>query len=379
MTKPLLLEEKISIPHFDLTRQSQMLAGEIEETLRATLARGRFILGPEVKNFEEAFARYLGVQYAVGVGSGTDALLFSLKALGVTKGDEVIVPALTFVATAYAILHLEAEPVFADVHPETLTLDPASVRKRVTRRTRVILPVHLYGHPADMDPLKDLAGKRGIKIAEDACQAHGASWKGKKAGGLSDAGCFSFYPTKNLGAFGDGGMVVTSSAKIAEHVRRMRNAGRDPQGRHQELGWASRLDSVQAAVLNVKLKYLDQWNARRRAIAARYHRLLADIPLKLPREAKGAGHVYHLYAVRVPEQKRDALAKFLLEKGIETAVHYRLPVHRQPFYERLTTKNQRRLPIAEKVTSEILSLPLFPEMTEDEVDRVAAAISEFYA
>lgn len=366
------------IPHFDLSRQQETLGSEIEGALARVIGTGRFILGSEVKNFESSFADYLGAKYAIGVGSGTDALIFVLRALNLRAGDEVIVPAFTFVGTVFAILHAGARPVLADVDPNSFTLDATCAKKVMTRRSRVLLPVHLYGHTGNMGPLIDLARKRKLKIVEDACQAHGAAWKQKKAGTLGEAGCFSFYPTKNLGAFGDGGLVVTNSMTLAKRVSQMRNAGRDARGRHQELGWASRLDSLQAAILSLKLNYLESFIQKRRVLATRYHRQLRATPLQLPEEAPGAYHVYHLYAVRVPEGRRDALASHLAKKGIGTAIHYPQPVHRQPFYRSLFT-GRARFPVAEKVSREILSLPLYPELKEEEVDRVTEAVRQFYA
>lgn len=369
---------RAAVPHFDLTRQYEQLGPELEAAVQNVIKGGRFILGPQVAQFEESFAQYVGTRFALGVGSGTDALIFSLKALGIRENDEVLVPALTFVGTVFAILHLKARPVFVEVDPQTYNLDPSALNKAVTSRSRAVIPVHLYGQATAVDVMEEIARKRKLKVIEDACQAHGAVWAKKKAGSWGDAGCFSFYPTKNLGGFGDGGMVVTNLASVAETIRRMRNAGRDSLGRYQELGWASRLDTIQAAVLSVKLKYLDSFNEKRRAIAARYHSLLSSTPLLLPNETPEARHVYHLYVVRVPNGKRDALAKYLQEKGIGTAIHYHTAVHRQPFFRKLH-KKRLHLPVTEKLTGQILSLPMFPEMTEDEIERTTDTIRQFYA
>ncbi len=369
---------KISVPYFDLTRQRRELSSQLETVLKDVLESGQYVLSSAVRDFENAFARFCGSPYAVGVGSGTDALIFALKACGIEKGDEVVVPSFTFIASAFGISHAGARPVFADVDPRTYTLDPASVEKVLTRRTRAILPVHLYGQAADMEPLLALAKEKKLKVIEDACQAHGALWKNKKAGTLGDAGCFSFYPTKNLGAIGDGGMVLTSKASRAESVRRLGNLGRtslkDP---HWEFGWTSRLDALQAGVLSVKLKFLDSFNEKRRKIAERYKKNLKDTPLVLPYEREDGRHVYHLFVVRVPNRRRGPLQKFLQEEGVPTRVHYPQPIHRQPPYLEFA-KALKRLPVTEMLAKEILSLPIFPEMKEEEIDRVCEVIRRFY-
>ena len=366
------------VPYFDLTRQYEKLKKDLDALLLKTAASGRYVLGAAVEEFERAFADYCGVSYGVGVGSGTDALSFALRALGIRKGDEVIVPSFTFSASVFCILHAGAAPVFADVDLETFTISPESVEKILTRRTRAILPVHLYGQSADMDALGAIAKKKKLKIIEDACQAHGALYKGKKTGSLGDAGAFSFYPTKNLGALGDGGMLLTQNEKIAEKAMRYRNLGRrelkDP---HTELGWTSRLDALQAVVLTLKLKNLDIFNEDRRRVAAHYFKCLKTTPLVLPREAEGRYHVYHLFVVRVPGGKRDALRERLAEEKIQTMLHYPLPVHRQPF-ARPFAKKTKHLKVTNQISKEILSLPMFPEMTLEEVERVADAIQRFY-
>ena len=366
------------MPYFDLTRQYQMLQPDIEALVLEILASGRYIFGNRLVDFENAFARYCGVRHAVGVGSGTDALIFSLKALEIGDGDEVIVPSFTFVATVFAIRHAGACPVFADIDPKTYTLDPASVERALTRRTRAILPVHLYGQTADMNGLLSIAQKKKLKVVEDACQAHGAAWKGKKAGAIGDAGCFSFYPTKNLGGFGDGGLVLTRDASLAEKIRRLRNLGRvELQDPPASVGWTSRLDAVQAAVLHLKLNHLDGWNEKRRALANRYRHQLAATPLILPEERKGATHVYNLFVVRVPDGNRDSFRKNLGTEGIPTMLHYAAPVHLLSALKNLG-KKLVPLPVTEKISREIVSLPLFPEMRAEEIDRVCEAIRRFY-
>lgn len=370
--------QKVNVPYFNMTRQYDMLRAEIDSAIRSVCETGAFIMGPELRNFEAAFAQYTGTQYAIGVGSGTDALTFTLKALGVKKGDEVILPSFTFIATGYSILHAGATPVFADCDPNTYAIDPKSVEQLVTRRTRAILPVHLYGHAADMEALGAIARKKKLKIVEDACQAHGALWQGKKAGSFGDAGCFSFYPTKNLGAFGDGGMVTTNNEGLVKKILCYRNLGRPIQdGPHQMLAWTSRLDSLQAAILNVKLRHLESFAANRRRVADRYRANLAGTPLVLPTEVSGYRHVYHLYVVRVPKADRDGFRMSLAEKGIPTLLHYPLPVHRQPPFKAFA-KNKKSLAVTEKISKEIVSLPIFPEMSDSEVDQVCDAIKAFY-
>ncbi len=370
MTKP--------IPYFDLQRQYEKLKEELNALLLQTAASGRYVLGPAVEDFEKAFAAYCGAAYAVGVGSGTDALTFSLRALGIKKGDQVIVPSFTFSASVLCILQAGGMPVFADVDNETYTLSPESAEKVLTKRTRAILPVHLFGQCADMAALNALAQKRKLHVIEDACQAHGALYRGKKAGALGDAGCFSFYPTKNLGAMGDGGMVVTKNKKLVELVLHYRNLGRrelkDP---HQEMGWTSRLDALQAMILNLKLKNLEAFNEDRRRVAAHYFKRLETTPLILPREGEGRRHVYHLFAVRVPGGKRDALRAHMAQKEIPTMLHYAVPVHRQPFAKHLPV-NLKHLKNTLQISGEALSLPMFPELTNEEVDRVCDAILHFY-
>lgn len=365
------------IPYFDLKRQHQALQDGLQESTKEILRSGQFILSQKVEAFEKNFAAFCGSSYGIGVGSGTDALIFSLKACGIKEGDEVIVPSFTFVASAFVISHLGARPVFAEVDEKTYTVDPRSVEKLITRKTKAILPVHLYGQTADMDALMAISKKKKLKVIEDACQAHGAEWKKKKAGSFGDAGCFSFYPTKNLGAAGDGGLLVTQSAKLAENARKLRNLGRvTMSGKHEIIAWTSRLDAIQAGVLDLKLKHLNTFNDNRRKLAARYKLKLSGLPIKLPFEHPNAKHVYHLFVVRVPGGKRDALKQHLADHQIGSMIHYTLPVHRQPFYKKEASK--ARLKITDTLCGEILSLPMFPEMTFEEVDRVAAAIRSFY-
>ena len=369
----------MKVPYFDVSRQHQKFATEAQSAIEKVLKSGAFILGPALKDLEAEFAAYVGTRFALGVGSGTDALIFALKALGIKKGDEVIVPSFTFTSTALAVLHLAAIPVFADVDEKTFNLDPVSVRKALSPKTRALIPVHLFGQCADMTALMDLAKQKNLKVVEDACQAHGALWDKVMAGAFGDAGCFSFYPTKNLGGIGDGGMVTTSDENLLKSITQYRNLGKgleDPL-LHDEIGWTSRLDSVQAAFLSIKLKFLDELNRERRAVAELYHNQLAGTPLGLPREAAHAYHVYHLYVVRVPDGKRDALKSHLAANAVPTMVHYATPVDAQPVMRAQKTRKVE-LPVTEKLRREVLTLPLFPGMTEAEVTTVAGAIHSFY-
>lgn len=370
--------QAVSVPYFDLKRQYQNLKSELESALIQTASSGAYILSDKVKTFEESFAAYCSSRFAVGVGSGTDALIFSLMALGIGKGDEVIVPSFTFLASAFAIVHAGATPVFVDVDAETYSLNPKAVEKAISRRTKAILPVHLYGQSADMDLILEMARKKKLKVVEDACQSHGALWKDRRAGSLGNAGCFSFYPTKNLGAMGDGGMVVTGDEKLVEKIKRLRNLGRiDLKEAHKVAGWTSRLDALQAVVLQAKLQHLEDFNRSRRRVAARYKNGLQNTPLGLPKEGIGRYHVYHLFVVRVPKDKRNALQNHLSQAGITTLIHYAVPCHKQPAMVPFAKKNPK-LPVTEQISQEILSLPIFPEMTDPEVDRVCEVIRDFY-
>lgn len=367
-----------SIPYFDLKRQYENLREELEAALLETAQSSAYVLSPKVSEFEKTFADYCGMPYGIGVGSGTDALSFSLKALGLGPGDEVIVPSFTFSASIFSIIHAGATPVFAEVDAETYTLDPKSVESCLTKKTKALLPVHLYGQAADMGALMAIAKKRKLKVVEDACQAHGAQWNKQKTGSFGDAGCFSFYPTKNLGATGDGGMVVVKNEKLMEQIKKLRNLGRiTHQGPHEIAAWTSRLDALQAAVLSVKIQHLDRFNQNRRRVASRYFAGLQGTPLALPKEGKDCYHVYHLFVVRVPGKKRDALKQHLADEGIGAMIHYPMPTHKQPAIKKYVKKTPR-VPITEKLCQEILSLPMFPEMTDGEVDRVCEVIHRFY-
>lgn len=363
------------IPQIDLTRQHAALRAELLEAVERVLASSRFILGPEGTALEAEVAALCGVRYGVGVASGTDALHLALRALGVGRGDEVITPAFSFVASASTALHAGARPVFVDIDLDTFALDPAHVERAITPRTKAIIVVHLYGHPADLDPLLAIARRRGLAVVEDAAQAIGAAYAGRPVGSFGDLTCLSFYPTKNLGACGDAGMVVTSKEELAERVKRLRDHGSREKYHHAELGYSSRLDELQAAVLRVKLRHLPAWTAARRRLAGRYSTLLAGLPLVLPRERPPATHVYHHYTIRSP--KRDALAKALSELGIGTALHYPLPIPGQPLFRSgEAVPREGECPRAWQASREVLSLPCFPELTDPEIETVAHAVRQ---
>ncbi|NTV51496.1 MAG: DegT/DnrJ/EryC1/StrS family aminotransferase [Candidatus Firestonebacteria bacterium] len=363
------------VPFINLPAQHRKLQAHILAALERTLAGAHFILGPETQALEKEIAGLCGARFGLGLNSGTDALLLSLRALEVGPGDEVIVPDFTFMATASAVMLAGATPVLADVDPVTYTLSPAAVKKCLTRRTRAIVPVHLYGQAADMTRLLALARTHRLAVVEDACQALGATWQGKPVGALGDAGCLSFFPTKNLGGIGDGGMVVTNRPELAARVKRLRNHGSEEKYRHLELGYNSRLDEVQSAVLRVKLPQLKRWNQQRRNLAGLYARALDASKLVLPAVRAGAGHVYHQYAVQT--DLRDALAVHLKSRGVETAVHYPLALHQQPIFARLPSA-RRLFPVAEKLARRVLCLPITPETSPGQARRVAREINAFF-
>ena len=359
------------IPLVDLTAQHQLLRTEIETALARVISSSRFIGGPEVRGFETAFAAYCSSQYAIGVSSGTAAIELTLRALDVGPGDEVITTPFTFFATAEAIVQAGATVVFADIDPVTYNLDPAAAARVVSPRSRAIVPVHLYGRPADLDDLRTLADVHGLALVEDAAQAHGARHHGQRVGSLGVAGCFSFFPSKNLGALGDAGAVVTDDETLAARVRSLRDHGRSSKYVHQEVGFGHRLDALQAAVLSAKLPYLDARNARRRWLAERYNELLAGTDLVLPASDNGIESVHHLYGVRTP--RREAVIEGLRSAGIETGVHYPVPLHLQPA---LRSMNLARgsFPVSEAAADTVLSLPLYPELTEAQQDHVVSTL-----
>ncbi|MBI4322073.1 MAG: DegT/DnrJ/EryC1/StrS family aminotransferase [Chloroflexi bacterium] len=362
------------IPFAELKTQYLGLKAELDEAMGAVFEKGWFVLGENVQALEEEFAAYLGARFAVGVGSGTEALHLALLACGVQPGDEVLTVPNTAVPTASAISFANAIPGFVDVDPLSYNMDPAKIEAQITGRTRVLLPVHLYGQAADMEPILAVARKHGLRVVEDACQAHGTMYKGKKVGTLGDVGCFSFYPSKNLGAYGDGGMVVTDDATIAESVRLLRNYGQRVRYYHATKGFNSRLDELQAAILRVKLRKLDEWNESRRAKAALYDELLAGSGVVTPSELDYGRHVYHLYVIRYPD--RDGLQKYLSERGVGTVIHYPIPVHLQEAYRELGFA-RGSFPVSEEFANQILSLPMYPELPEEAVARVAELIREY--
>jgi dTDP-4-amino-4,6-dideoxygalactose transaminase len=365
----------VKIPQFDLTRQYEGLEREIESAVRHVLRSGRFILGPEGAAFEAECAAYLGVSHAIGLGSGSDAILLPLRALGVGPGTEVVTPAFSFVASATAALQLGARPVFVDVEPASLTLDPDRVEAALTPRTRVILAVHLYGLPAAMGPLRALADAHGLHLVEDAAQAFGATLGGRRVGVHGRAAAFSFYPTKNLAAYGDAGLVTTDDPALATSLRLARNHGQTQKYSHAQLGWTARLDELQAAILRVKLRHLPGWTLARQAIAARYSAGLTGLPVALPPERPGATHVFHQYTIRTA--RRDALATYLAATGIGTAYHYPLPIPAQPLFRELGY-DAAAFPAAWAAAREVVSLPCFPELRTDEIDAVIAGVRGFF-
>ena len=365
-----------AIPLVDLLRQHQLIKGQVLAGLARIIEESAFVLGEEVASFEAAFADYCQARHAVGVGSGTEALTLALLALGVGEGDEVVTAANTFVATAEAILHAGARPVLVDIDPHSRNMDPDRLEERITPRTRAIIPVHLYGNPADMASVLAIARRHRLLVVEDAAQAHGALYRDKPVGALGDAGCFSFYPSKNLGAMGDGGAVVTNSDEVALRVRELRDHGATKGYRHLRPGFTSRLDAVQAAVLGLKLPYLNDWNAERRRIAARYRHLLSNVPgLVVPQESTDGTHVYHLYVVRLPAGRRTLIQRFLGARGIATGIHYPEPIHLTEAFAFLGYR-AGEFPVAEQLAGEILSLPMYPGLEEGQVDYISQALVE---
>ena len=364
-----------SVPQLDLAAQYAAIGTEIRTAVEGVMASQQFVLGREGTALEEEIAKLCGVAYGIGLASGTDALILALRACGVQAGDEVLLPPFTFVATGSAVSALGAKPVFADIRPDTYNMDPAELTRRVTPRTRAIIVVHLYGLAADMDPILAFAKARKLPVIEDNAQAIGASYKGRPTGSLADAGCLSFYPTKNLGAYGDAGMVVTNSAEIAARVRTLRNHGQSSKYLSSEPGWNSRLDEIQAAILRVKLRYLSNWQRARQSLAAEYNRLFSQIPGVMPPLAPdGFEHVYHQYTIRI--EQRDALHTFLSERKIGSTVYYPYPLHLQPLYSALGHK-AGDFPHSERAAQEVLSLPMYPELRNEQIARVVETIAEF--
>lgn len=360
------------IPMVDLKRQYRTLKTEIDAAVSDVLDQTQFILGPNVNKLEEEVAAYHQLPYAIGVANGTDALLLALRACGIKSGDEVITTPFTFIATAEVVAQLGAIPVFADICPDTFNINPELIAQKITPKTKAIIPVHLFGHPADMDPIMEIAAKHDLKVIEDCAQAFGARYKNRLAGTIGDVGCFSFFPSKNLGGYGDGGMVIAKDEAIAGQVKMLRNHGSAKRYYHSEIGYNSRLDEIQAAILRVKLKYIDQFNNARRKNAAAYCAALNNKNITLPSVAAGCEHVFHQFTIRT--QNRDAIANALNEEGIASAIYYPVPLHQQEVFLRLYNCSVK-LPASEMCAREVLSLPMFPELTGEEIQLIADVIS----
>ncbi len=366
-----------SIPLVNLQRQNILLKKELNQAISKTIENSNFILGQEVKIFEKRFAGFCETKYSISLASGTSSLELALRAFGVKPGDEVITTPFTFMATAEAIVNIGAKPVFCDIDDDYFAIDANFMKKLITKKTKAIIPVHLYGQPCDLDPIMELAKKHNIAVIEDACQAHGALYKGKKVGSIADATAFSFYPGKNLGSFGDAGALTTNNDSVAKMVTALRDHGRPENSKyiHEFIGGSHRMDELQAAILNVKLKYLNKWVESRRRIASKYLNYINAKEVKHPMEAKYAKHAYHLYVIKT--QKRDRLRKFLAGKKIHAGVHYPLPLHLQPALRYLGYKH-KDFPCSENAANNVLSLPIFPEMTDEEVKYVSDAVKEFF-
>jgi dTDP-4-amino-4,6-dideoxygalactose transaminase len=363
------------VPYLDLRAQLKPLRAELDAAIARTLDNCSFCLGPDVMQFEKDFAAFCGAQHALGFNSGTSALHVAMRLLGVGPGDEVITTPYTFIATSWAISYCGAKPVYVDIDEATFNLDPKLIERAITPKTKAVLPVHLYGQPFDVDAIAAICKKHNLPLVEDACQAHGAKYKGKTVGALGDISCFSFYPAKNLGACGEGGALVTNNAAFAARAKSLREHGSTVRYHHDEVGYNYRLEGIQGAVLGVKLKHLDKWTRERQRVANRYAELLADTPLQLPTVAAGNESAWHLYTVRSP--RRDELKKFLDENKIGNAVHYPMPLHLQKAYANLGHK-PGDFPVAEKASREVLSLPMFPELTDAQIQRVTAVVKDFF-
>ena len=363
----------VRVPYLDLKAQYQSLKPEIDAALARVLDSCQFVLGPEVAAFEQEFAAYCGASECIALNSGTSALHLALLAAGVGPGDEVITVPFTFVASVAAVLYAGAIPVLVDIDPRSFTLDPAAIQKAITPRTKAILPVHLYGQPADMDPILEVARRHGLVVIEDAAQAHGAKYKGNPVGSMGDMACFSFYPGKNLGAYGEGGAVTTSNPEYAKTVRMLRDWGQDRKYHHVLRGFNYRMEGFQGAILRVKLRHLDKWTEARRAIVQQYNQLLADCGVETPKEMPWARHVYHVYTLRTED--RDGLQASLAQQGIQTGIHYPVPVHLQPAYADLGY-GIGAFPQAEAAAKQVVSLPLYPELSSQAVADVAAAVNK---
>jgi dTDP-4-amino-4,6-dideoxygalactose transaminase len=370
---------KHSIPAFDIKQQYSMIEAEVSAAVLEVLSSGRYIGGPIVANFEQQFADYTGVSECVGCNSGTDALFLALRALNIGAGDEVITTPFTFIATAEVISAVGAVPVFVDIDTTTFNLNVEQVAAAITPKTKAIIPVHLFGQPVDLTALMDVAEAHNLLVVEDCAQSTGASWTGQKVGSIGHIGCFSFYPTKNLGAYGDGGAITTNDPEIAAKLRVLKEHGQKNRYYYEEIGVNSRLDAIQAAILQIKLPYLDIWNNQRRKVASRYHQFLNQIPgIITPQELAGGMGVWNQYTIRVLGNKRDLIRSKLQERGVNTMVYYPHALHLQPVYESLGYK-QGQLPVAEQACQEVLSLPMFPELSEEQQDQVIYSLKDCLA
>ena len=348
---------------------------DINSAIQRVLDSGWYVLGEEVTQFEKAFARFNTVSHTIGVGSGTDALHIALRALDIGQGDEVITTAHTAVATASAIDLAGAKPVFIDIEPDYFTMNSQLIEEAITPKTKAIIPVHIYGQPCDMDAILDIANKHNLKVIEDCAQAHGAEYKGKRVGSMGDLGCFSFYPTKNLGAIGDGGALVTSNGELAEKIKLIREYGWEERYVSSKEGWNSRLDELQAAILRVKLKNLDKDSNLRQQHAIKYNKLLNELPLALPKTRSNCSHVYHLFVIKT--NNRDKLKEYLHNKGVNTTIQYPVPVHQQKYFQNLC--REKSLPVTEQVAKKILSLPMYPELKENEIHKVSDVLKDYFS
>jgi dTDP-4-amino-4,6-dideoxygalactose transaminase len=358
------------IAFIEFKREFAEIGDKIEDAMLAVQKSGQFVLGENVEQFEKEFSGYIGARFGIGVNSGSDALYLAVKALGISKGDEVITVSHTMSATVDAITRNGAIPIFVDVEADTFNIDVSKIEAKISDKTRAIIPVHLYGHPVNMGPLLEIAQEHNLRLIEDACQAHGSEYCGKRVGSIGDVGCFSFYPSKNLGGYGDGGMITTSDKKLAEEFAKMRNYGQSSRYVHDFQGVNSRLDEIQAAILRVKLRKLDEWNERRRKNAKLYVELLSDAQVTIPIEREYAKHVYHLFVIK--SQERNMLQQYLTKKEIQTLIHYPIPVHEQKAYA-----IKENLPVTEELCDRILSLPIHPWLHEDEIRKVSACIAEY--
>jgi len=365
----------VNIPFLDLKAQYQTIREQVLSSIEQVLESSEFILGPNVSVFEQEVAKYLGVKHAIGVGNGTDALVLILDALGIGPGDEVITTPYTFFATAECVSRLGAKPVFVDINPITLTIDPEKLEQAITSRTKAVIPVHIFGRAADMPRIVDIASRHHLFVVEDACQSMGGEIQGKKLGTYGNAGALSFFPTKNLGAYGDGGLVVTDDDKLAERVRMLRAHGSKVKYHNELIGYNSRLDEMQAAVLRVKLRHLNEWNSKRRQIALEYNKRLKDLPLQLPYPGEKGEHVFHLYTILT--DNREELRVYLKSRGVETGVYYPTPLHLQPAYADLGYR-KGDFPVSESACERNLSLPMYPELTNEQIHYVAQAVRVFF-